>query len=267
MNETRYTFGTSEVAANRLEKLAAIFNPHSSEFIRSQAKMPIASAIDIGCGPGFTTHMLSMAVNSKEVYGMDNSDDFLVKAIDRFNDCIFIRHDVKNVPFPIQADILYMRFVLSHMPNPVRLINRWINELNNGGMVILEEMENIDTDIDIFKEYLTVNRGLVASGGADLFVGRNLSKGRYDADVLLNECIELPVRNSDAAGMFYPNTVSIWETERFVLENYSPEYRNNISRRMKEIMDSNDRRRGITWNMRRIVLRRSAYDQYLEMFI
>jgi len=263
MNNTRYTFGTNDTAANRLERLAGIFNPHSSEFIRSQVKRPVASAIDIGCGPGFTTHMLSMSVNSKEVYGMDNSEEFLVKAMDRFGDCIFIRHDVKRTPFPVKADMIYMRFVLSHMPDPVRLINMWVNEINEGGMVLMEEMEDIHTEIDVFNEYLAVNRGLVASSGADLFVGATLAEGRYDADIVLNECIELPVRNKDAAGMFYPNTISIWEKERFVLENYPSGYRKDISERLKGIMDSNDRKVGITWKMRRIVLR----NRYLEMFV
>jgi ubiquinone/menaquinone biosynthesis C-methylase UbiE len=267
MNNTRYTFGTNETAASRLETLAGIFNTYSSEFIRKQVKAPVASAIDLGCGPGFTTHMLSMAVDSKEIYGMDNSEDFLIKAMDRFGDCIFIRHDVNNTPFPIRSDMIYMRFVLSHMPNPVRLINKWINELNDGGMVLIEEMENIDTDVNVFKEYLAVNKGLVASSGADLFVGRNLSKGMYDADVVLNECIELPVKNSDAARMFYPNTISIWENEKFVLENYSFNRRKEISHEIKDIMDSKDKRIGITWKMRRIVLRKNEYDEYSELFI
>ena len=267
MNNTRYTFGTNDIAANRLETLAGIFNPYSSEFIRSQVKAPVASAIDLGCGPGFTTHMLSMAVDSKEIYGMDNSEDFLIKAMDRFADCIFIRHDVNNTPFPIRADMIYMRFVLSHMPNPVRLINKWINELNDGGLVLIEEMETIDTDVNVFKEYLSVNRGLVASNGADLFVGRNLSKGRYDADILYNECIDLPVRNSDAASMFYPNTISIWEKEKYALENCSSGRRKEISSGIKEIMDSKDKRIGITWKMRRIVLKYSEAYSYDEMFI
>ncbi|MCB4792132.1 MAG: class I SAM-dependent methyltransferase [Elusimicrobia bacterium] len=259
----RYTFGTSETASQRLQKISEIFNPHSMDFIRDNIRSPITSALDLGCGPGFTTHMLSMAVNTKQVYGLDNSEEFLIKAMDRFSQCIFIRHDAKKIPFPINPDIMYMRFVLSHLANPVRLINMWINEINDGGMILIEEMEGIDTGVELFKRYLKINTGLVNSQGASLYVGKELSKGRYNADVLINECIELPVKNCDAAAMFYPNTISIWQKERYVLNNCSCKERKEISEGIKKIMNSNDGRTGTTWKMRRIVLRRSGYEMFI----
>ena len=42
----RYTFGTNEIAARRLEKIAEIFNPHSSEFIKKYAGKPVVSAAE-----------------------------------------------------------------------------------------------------------------------------------------------------------------------------------------------------------------------------
>lgn len=263
----RYTFGTNDIAAQRLQKVADIFNPHSMNFIRKYAGYPVVSAVDLGCGPGFTTHMLYMALSSREVYGLDNSEEFILKAMRRFEHCVFIRHDLSETPFPVSPEIMYVRFVLSHLPNPVRYLNSWSMELSHNGMLFVEEVEEIETDIPVFQRYLALNRGLVASQGSRLYVGKEISEGSYNLDVLVNECFELTVGNCDAAAMFYPNTVSIWEKERYVLDTLAPAQRREISGQMREIMNSNDKSAGVTWKMRRMVLKNTEYGQYYEMFI
>jgi len=254
----RYAFGTTTIASERLAKLAQIFNPQSREFIAQHAKLPLVSAIDLGCGPGYTTKMLSFAVNAKEVYGFDNSEDFLVEASDMFTDCAFVMHDVTRIPFPVRGDLMYARFVLAHLQYPARQVNTWTDELNSGGTLCIEETEDIKTDIEVFNRYLEINRKLVASQGANLFPGKQLARGVYTGEVLTNEAVELPVSNCDAAAMFYPNTVSIWENN---------EENREISARLKEIMDSGDERKGIVWKMRRIAIRKKEHYPYLEMFI
>jgi trans-aconitate 2-methyltransferase len=263
----RYTFGTDKMAAGRLEKMAEVFNPYSASFIKKHAKYPVGSAVDLGCGPGFSTHMLFMSVQAKQVYGFDNSEDYICEAINRFNHCIFVRHDLSFTPFLFKPDIMYARFVLSHLPNPVKFVNMWANELKLNGMIFIEELEAIETNIDVFKKYLTVNEGLIASQGANLYVGSELSKGDYDADILVNESFKFPVRNHDAAAMFYPNTINIWEREGYVLNRLSFNERKEVSAKILEIMGSNDESFGITWTMRRMVLKNSGYGRYLELFI
>lgn len=263
----RYTFGTNEIALERLGKISAVFNPHSQSFIREHIRNAVGSALDLGCGPCFTTQMLSMVVPSKEVYGIDISEEFLSKAMGLFDDCVFIKHDLTNTPFPVFADVMYSRFVLAHLDNPVTLVNRWADELSFDGTLFIEEVEDIETKIDVFNRYLSVNRGLVASQGAELYAGKKLSKGKYHAKVLSNKCIALPVKNCDAAAMFYPNTVSIWEKEEYVLDTISHKERKEISSLLFEMMNSRDESTGIVWGIRRIALKNNRHDQYLEMFI
>ncbi len=77
----RYTFANNQTAAERLQKVSEIFNPYSTAFIRKYANKPLISAVDLGCGPGYTTQMLNMASNSKETYGFDNSDEFFYRVL------------------------------------------------------------------------------------------------------------------------------------------------------------------------------------------
>jgi SAM-dependent methyltransferase len=252
----RYTYGTGNTAAKRLEKMAEVFNPHALKFVKEFIKYPAGTAVDLGCGPGFTTEMLAEASGASEVYGFDQSEVFVTMASERFKPLKFLKHDVTKTPFPVKPDVIYLRFLLSHLCDPVGLINRWVKELNPGGIMLIDETEGVETEIDAFRKYQKINRGLISSQGARLYIGETLSLGVYNAAILMNECVELPVKNCDAAAMFYPNTISVWEKEKYVLDSVSAQERKRISGSIKEIMSSNDRREQNTWRLRRIALRK-----------
>jgi trans-aconitate 2-methyltransferase len=252
----RYTFGTTKKAADRLEEVARFFNPMAAEFLRKHINRELKTALDLGCGPGFTTDMIYRTLKCKKVYGFDNSKEMLEYAKKQFNHCYFMLHDVNDFPFPFKPDFMYVRFLLSHIKNAVDLVNKWTNELNKGGYLFVEETEDIHTDVDVFKKYISINRGLVASEGAVLYIGKILFRGDYNAEVLYNEKTSLPVSNSTAASWFYPNTVSIWEKEEYVLKNFSEKERKHISKELLRILKENDENSNSTWYMRRILLRK-----------
>jgi trans-aconitate 2-methyltransferase len=252
----KYTYGTSETAARRLEEIANFFNPLAIKFIRNYSEGLFNVALDLGCGPGFTTDMLSNATACPQVYGIDKSSSFLKLAAARYENCTFVEHDVTKTPFPLKADVMYARFLLSHLRTVVELVNRWLPELTDGGIVFIEELEDITTESDVFRKYLKINDGLIASQGASLYIGTILAGASYNADVLRNECLTIPVANSQAAGWFLPNTVTIWKEEQYVLDATSQEEREEISRELLRIKDSNDFHSGITWKMRRLVLKK-----------
>ncbi len=252
----RYTFGESHAASDRLRSIADFFNPLAATFIRSYVCGPVGVGLDLGCGPGFTTDMLAGVLSGARIYGLDNSPVFLVMAREKFSGCEFLQHDVTVSPFPVRADVMYERFVLPHLKSVVDLVNRWVGELCPGGLLFLDELEAIETDVPVFRRYLETNAALVRSQGADLYVGKTLAEGRYDAAVLHNASAVLPVANSVAARWFHPNTVTIWEKEKVVLDLLSSRERRDISQAVEAIRDSGDQRQNIVWTMRRIVLGR-----------
>ncbi len=253
----RYTFGTSKTAADRLEKISKFFNPLAISFINEYLDYSVDTAMDLGCGPGFTTNMLFTVLNCQKVYGLDISDEFLIIASKKFTNCTFINHDVTKTPFPVSSELIYVRFLLSHLKNGPRLVDRWVKELRPQGMLFIEEVEDVITKNAIFQKYLDINRGLVGSQGAELFVGGKLAKAIYEANVLCNECFTIPVSNWEAATWFYPNTISVWEQEEYVREKLSQTERREISEKLLRIKESHDQNSEITWYMRRLVLRNS----------
>jgi trans-aconitate 2-methyltransferase len=134
----RYTYGTSQKAAERLEEIAGFFNPLAVQFIRNHLEKPAQSGIDLGCGPGFTTNMLAEALNCSNICGLDISGNFLSRAQSRFKQLQFIKHDITKTPFPVSGEIIYGRLLLSHLSNIVVLVNQWATQLPKSGTLFIE---------------------------------------------------------------------------------------------------------------------------------
>jgi trans-aconitate 2-methyltransferase len=207
----RYSYGTDNEAAQRLELLAGLFNPHSEFFIRNYCVGSVESALDLGCGPGFTTDMLANATGCSRIYGIDNSENLLSQASEGFPQYTFIRYNVNEKPFPVKPHIMYARFLLTHLKDIISLVNRWIQEMPVNGMLFIEECEAIETGVSVFAEYIQVASGLIASAGGYLYAGEILAQGVYNAEVLCNEVVAIPAPNSTVAAWFYINTTTLWE--------------------------------------------------------
>ena len=154
MNESaRYTFGTSPAAAERLRSIGDFFNPIADMHIRRFVKTRAEVAIDLGCGPGFTTAMLAGATRCRDTYGLDRSGEFLAGARQEFGQYTFLEHDVTQVPFPVTPDVMYCRFVRSHLKHPVEIINRWLTQLQPRGFLFVDELNDIDSVL-VFLNFL-----------------------------------------------------------------------------------------------------------------
>ena len=252
----RYTLGTDRTAALRLEQLASFFNPFSRQFIQKHVTAPVGSALDLGCGPGFTTAMVAEATGCPNVYGLDSSARFLKAAADRFKQCRFLKHDVSRAPFPVRVDLIYARFLLTHLKHQTELVNQWVQQLNDNGMLLIEETDDIDTGIEVFKKYVQVTEGLIASQGGFLYAGRLLADAHYHAEVIYNKPVSIPVPNCKAASWYYPNTMSVWEREAYIRERVSEKERREIAKEILEIQKCGNMRQGISWTLRRLVLKK-----------
>lgn len=252
---THYTFGTTEAAADRLATIADFFNPPAARFVRAYMPGRVACAIDLGCGPGYTTAMLAHATNAPQTVGLDNGTAFLAIARRRHPHVSFIEHDVTATPFPVSGQVMFARFVLAHLNNPVDVVKRWCSQLTPGGVLLVEDGQAIDTSVDAFRRYLDINEGLVASQGSTLYVGRCLAEADYEGHVLYNDAVRLPVSNALAARWFVPNTQTIWHSQPWVQQHTTADQREQIARELIHIRDSGDQSCDSTWTLRRLAIR------------
>jgi trans-aconitate 2-methyltransferase len=237
--------------------MGKFFNPIAREWIKKYPVKPDCYATDLGCGPGFSTDMLYSAVKPSIICGIERSADYIQMAKEKYPGYLFLNHDVSIAPLPVRADIMYCRFLLSHLKNIGEVINKWIEALLPGGMLFIDETEDVVTDVPVFRKYLEINQRLVGLQGASLYVGKELSRGVYNAEVLTNELARIPVSSWRAASWFYPNTVAVWENEKFVRDNFPRVERQAISGEIRHIMNSKDASVRSIWDMRRIVLKKN----------
>ena len=166
----------------------------------------------------------------------------------------FIQQDLTKWNSNSRYDILYCRFLLSHLVNLEHLLKSWTEHLNKDGILFIDELEDIFTDVPVFIDYLAMNASLVKSQGAELYVGKKLDQAIADFNILLNQSEIIPVKDSPAAGWFYPNTLGIWNEEQVVLDALSEEKRKSISDELLTMHRSKINQSRITWKMKRIIL-------------
>lgn len=250
----RYTFGHTNTAAERLHRIAEFFNPMAFDFICDNLVSDVHRVADLGCGPGFTTDMLAKASHAAEVFGIDISEYFIDICRNQFPEYTFIQGDVTNLESEQKYDLLYCRFLLSHLKDIPKLFKSWMEALKPGGMIFIDELEDIITDLPVFKKYLEISTALVQSQGAELYIGKHLDDHIKGFQTKTNQSDILPVQDSLAAGWFYPNTISIWDSEGFISTLINEIERKAISAKLLELHTNNEKASNITWKMKRIVL-------------
>jgi trans-aconitate 2-methyltransferase len=173
----RYAYGDSDLAARRLQRVAAMFEPTSAAFIAEAVVEAPSLAVDLGCGPGLTTRLLHRVTNATRTVGLDRSGAFLDRAGYGAPDGVsFCEHDVRLVPFPTgPADVVSCRLLLAHLAQPADVVAAWSTQLRPSGTLLLDEPEVVETDEPMFVNYLDqVARAVIAREGAELYVGPRL---------------------------------------------------------------------------------------------
>jgi len=174
---TTYTFGDSDVAAERLRLLASAFAPSSRDFLARLGREPVRLAIDLGCGPGHTTALLHGETGATATIGLDNSPRFLARAWRQAPRGIaFGEHDITRVPFPAPpADLIYGRFIATHLPDAGQAIEQWADAVAPRGRLALEETETMTADDPALTRYYALVEAMQAARGQRTFIGRDLA--------------------------------------------------------------------------------------------
>jgi trans-aconitate 2-methyltransferase len=170
----RYTYGDDDPALRRLELVARAYEPVSTAFLAAHADGAGSrrTVLDVGCGPGFTTELLARVLTPERLTGIDVSSRFLEAARARVPGASFRRHDATAMPLPgLPADVVYARLVLSHLPDPVGTLESWRTGLAAGGVVLVEELEDIDAPPGALRTYDDLAAEVVRRGGGVMYGG------------------------------------------------------------------------------------------------
>ena len=250
-----YSFGDNDLAAKRLALVALIFNPATRAFLERSAPRRPRLALDLGCGPGYTTELVAELAEPKRTVGLDISQSFIESARKRAGACAeFVRHDVSATPFPIGSpELIFARLLLSHLPQPERLLARWVAELAPGGLLLSDEVEQIETESEQFARYLALTEERIRSVGGDLYVGPRLD-ALHEAGGChqrASDAIQVAPATREAAAMFLLNLRAVRGGGRLGVTTPSPEL-DRIEHELGELTRSADRGE-IVWTLRQTV--------------
>ncbi len=176
----------------------------------------------------------------------------------------YIFADVAVAPFRIagitaRPDLIYLRFLASHLPEPDRVIVGWGEALKLGGILLIEEVNSIGTTVEAFDRYLEVLSEMLARHGNELFAGGRLAATEWNANlcVEVNRTTEVRPSTGQAARMFLQN-LSNWRHDPCVEGIYPPDRLEGLATELDGLTSFAETGR-ITWEMRQICLRRKSY--------
>lgn len=265
----RYTFGVTEVARERLDLLAHVFEPSSRAYLEKVADAEPQLALDLGCGPGHTTALVRRVTAARRTVGIDAAPDFIEKATTRFGEAglEFMVADVMCLPSKVTpADLIFARFLLAHLPDLPGRVAAWVAHLTPGGVLATEEAEDILTEEPVFRSYLELARGVVASTGGTLYAGPLLGRlgGSANIERISSNVADLAVRASDAAQMFRLNLRSLRD-EPWVRMHRTDAELARLDAELSEL--SHTPAENVTWKLRQAAFRRQDSDGCRSAFV
>jgi trans-aconitate 2-methyltransferase len=171
-----YTYGDNDSAATRLALLARAYEPSSASLLEGLARGAHRRAVDLGCGPGFTTDLVRRALGLAQAWGLDASEKLVAEARRRWAPaCAFAAHDVTKAAYPVTGvDLFYARYLLTHLTSPVSVLIACAAAASPESTLVLEEGCGLASSDPLFVDYYARVQAMHRHYGQDLHVGLRL---------------------------------------------------------------------------------------------
>ena len=181
-----YIIKGGEEGRARLSVLARVLAPTTEKLLDRFGPLDGLTVIDAGCGGGDVSFELAERVGTGgRVIAFDLDETKLASARDEAE-----RRRVGHVEFHSgsvvgkwprgEAALVYVRFVLTHLPVPEALLFRAMEALSPGGTIVVEDIDFdghfCDPHCDAFFRFTELYAEAARRRGADAFIGRRLTR-------------------------------------------------------------------------------------------
>lgn len=240
--KSHYSFGDNRLAALRLAFLAATFAPSSRRFLQSTRPGRVTRALDLGSGIGATTALVRDVTNAPSVTGYERSGNFLAIARRRYPSLTFREIDVLSPAYPDrEADLIYCRFLLTHIPRPADVLTTSVQHLRSGGRLLLEETAALFSPVPALSRYYDLVEQLQAHHGQETLIGKRLGalaaglSGARTTSVVQ----DIPVSAALMARLHAMN-LTTWKVDPFMLETHGLAALEDLERELTGIAAASD---------------------------
>src|SRR5581483_4064119 len=144
---TRYVIRGGKEGKERLKLLSQVLLPTTSELLRRAGLGPGMKCLDVGCGGGFVTLLLAGLVGPQgKVVGIDADGEILALAQQdvataQLANVEFRQSDASACPEEAEYDLVYARFLLTHLSEPERCLAALVRACKPQGAVVIEDID------------------------------------------------------------------------------------------------------------------------------
>jgi trans-aconitate 2-methyltransferase len=155
-----------------------------------------------------------------------------------------------------RADVIFCRFLVTHLKRPAAIVAAWATQLKRGGLLMMEEADSIQTDHPVFRRYIGLVEAALATQSNRLFADPAIAALSPPAglEIMTNDVRAVPVRNGDAALLFALNFKTLKDGE-FAQSNYSPDVLQELEQSLYEIAAQESSAQEIVWIVRQVAWR------------
>src|SRR5580698_4222631 len=242
MEQSHYSFGDGQLAALRLEHLAAAFAPSSRRFLEQAKPGRVELALDLGSGIGATTALVREVTNAPRVAGYERSQNYLAIARRQYPELTFRDIDVLSPAYPDrEAGLIYCRFLLTHLHRPAEVLTTSVQHLRSGGRLLLEETAAWFSPVAAISRYYDLVQQLQAHHGQETLIGKRL--GTLAAGVAGARATsllqEIPMAAAVMARLHAMN-LATWKADPFMLETHGLRALEDLEGELKAIAARSD---------------------------
>lgn len=179
-----YSIHGGNPGAERLEILASTLASSTEQFLKSTGSIDGMKCLNLGCGIGRVSFQIAKMIGSHgTITGLDIEDRNIQIAktlaeTEQLNNTTFNCFDVYNLQEQNKYDLIYSRFLLSHLADAKVVLQIIFNAAKPGGKILIE-----DTDFSghfcnppstYFDQYVVLYQELLHKRGANANLGQQL---------------------------------------------------------------------------------------------
>ena len=181
---TDYAIRGGEEGRARLRVLAHALWPTTERLLRAAGIAPGMTCLDVGCGGGDVSFEMARIVGALgRVVGVDLDETKLQLARgeavrEGLDNIEFRKSDVDELTGSATYDLIYSRFLLTHLRDPAAALRRMMRTCKPGGVIIVEDIDHSSVFTHpasaAVQRYIYLYNEVVRRRGADPEIGPKL---------------------------------------------------------------------------------------------